>query len=98
MVYYYFYNHEPSLQVYLSLDSLNGGDADLYLGRGQDARPTSLSSIKRSFGYRSSYLLYSLSEAKTGGFEDMRGFYVVGVQANQDLKYSLVWRHSRFAI
>lgn len=28
----------------------------------------------------------------------MRGFYVIGVQANQDLKYSLVWRHSRYAI
>ena len=34
MVYYYLYNHEPSLQVYVALDSLNGGDADLYLGRG----------------------------------------------------------------
>lgn len=63
--YFYFYNDLPAQTIYVEFDSLNGGDADVYLGRGKDSRPNQQNYVSRSFGFKSTYLEYTLEQSQS---------------------------------
>ena len=92
--YFYFYNNEPKLGIVIGLDSLDGGDAKMFLSRGKDSRPDFRNHEKMSFGYLSGLLTYNEQDAKSHSYHDLRGHYVLAVVANTDVKYSINWKHS----
>ena len=96
--YFYFYNYDPNEVIVIGLDSLDGGDADMFVGRGKDIRPTEFNHLARSTGYRSSYIEVTPDMVQGKGFKDLTGYYVVGIKANSDLRYSIHWKHTKNAI
>ena len=96
--YFYFYSYRPTENIVIGLDSLDGGDADIFVGRGKDTRPSLSAFLARSVGYRSAYVELNAQSIKAKGYEDMKGYYVVGVKANSDVRYSLKWKYESSSI
>jgi hypothetical protein len=96
--YFYFYNYHPTEDIVIGLDSLDGGDADMFVGRGKDSRPTELAYLERSTGFRSSYIDLNLDHIRGKGHKDMSGYYVIGVKSNSDIRFSIYWKHSKSSI
>ena len=93
MAYFYFYNGDPTLDVVIGLDSLDGGDARMYMSRGRETRPTDSIFEKASSGFRSTFLTYSKRDSEGKGYTNMRGYYVLVVVALSDIKFSINWKH-----
>jgi hypothetical protein len=93
IAYFYFYNYDPVQDVVIGLDSLDGGDARMFLSRGKEARPRLEQHEKASTGFKSSYLVYNARDSKGHGYKSMRGYYVLGIMAVSDIKFSVSWKH-----
>ena len=91
-VYYYFYYSDKIDTLVVMLDSINGGDCDMFLGRGKDTRPTNAHYVVRSYDYGSSYLKLTYEQVRAKGYPDLQGFYVLAVRANSNAFYSLRWK------
>lgn len=93
--YFYFYNSKATLSLYVGMDSINQGDGDLYITRGKDRRPTISSNLAKSSSIKSAFITLPVETVQGRGYEDLRGFYTVGIHANTNLRFSLVWKHTR---
>jgi hypothetical protein len=93
IAYFYFYNNDPSQDIVIGLDSLDGGDGRMYLSRGKETRPTERNCDKASYGFKSTYLIYNKKDSQGHGHKSLRGFYIVAVVAFTDIKFSINWRH-----
>ena len=92
--YFYIYNSDPSATIYVGLDSLNSGDADMFISRGKDVRPSYSSYLAKSNGFRSTYMLVDSQIVRARHHTSMEGYYTVGVCANSDIHMSLSWGHA----
>ncbi len=92
--FFYLYNTDISASIYVGLDSLNGGDADMFISRGKDERPTDKSYLAKSNGYQSTYLRLSKKMMRRRGLSNTQGYFVVGVKANSDIDCSIYWKTS----
>ncbi len=92
--FFYIYNSDPSTSIYVGLDSLNGGDADMFISRGKDVRPNYSSYLAKSTGFRSTYLQVDNQMVRARHHTSMEGYYTIGVCANTDIQMSLSWGHS----
>ena len=92
--FFYFYNSDLSSSIYVGLDSLNGGDADMFIAKGKDERPTASKYLSKSKGYQSTYLRLSKKTLASKGISGIQGYYVLGVRANSDIRCAITWRTS----
>lgn len=92
--FFYIYNSDLGSTIYVGLDSLNGGDADMFIARGKDVRPSYSSYLAKSSGFRSTYLLVDNQMVRARYHTWMQGYYTIGVCANSDIEMSLTWGHT----
>ena len=92
--YFYLYNTDISATIYVGLDSLNSGDADMFISRGKDERPTEKRYLAKSNGFQSTYLRLSKKMMRKKGLSNTQGYFVLGVKANSDIDFSISWKTS----
>lgn len=96
--YFYFYNHRPDQGIVINLQSLDGGDGEIFVSRGIDQRPSEFKHMAKSEGFRTTYLELTPSMLKAKGYSDMKGYYAIGLLANRDMHFSISWRHESSSI
>lgn len=91
--YYYFYASSPDVTIEIEAHPLDNGYLKLYVGKGKDTRPTSAKSIMSSYASNGNIIQLDYNFIKAKGFDDLKGYYVVGVESTVETHFEISWRH-----
>ena len=92
--FFYFYNNEPLNTLHVGLDSLNGGDADMFIAKGKEQRPNYSNYLVRTNGFKSTFMQVPYELVRTRYHSTMEGYYAIAICANSDIHFSLSWGHA----